>query len=90
MKFEIWSLASGNRLAVFPQVDDAMGWLVDVYNAEGEEAFETLSLGDTAGGWTLEGQDLLTALRGPWLRTGPLTTGVEGERTEPHQLVAVA
>ena len=44
-RYEIWSLTSGNRLAVFPQIDDAILWTLAIRDGEGDAAVENLSGG---------------------------------------------
>ena len=76
MRYEIWSLTSGNRLAIFPQIDDAIVWALAIRAGEGDQAVENLSLGDTKGSWVLEGSDLLSVLTDD--RLFPRHTSVTG------------
>ncbi len=74
MRYEVWGLLSRNRLAVFPMVDDAMGWLRSLALDQGADATDDLSLVDRAGKWTLSGHELLA--QSLWFDRGEVRTGV--------------
>ena len=60
MAVEIWASDSGNMLAGFRRLDDALAWARTYWLREGDEALTALSVGGT--GWALSGDHLREAL----------------------------
>lgn len=97
MEFEIWAADSGNRIFASPDLNETLGWALDYWIREGDDALAALSVGDELDQWVVSGAQLRELLRdrmwhasSRWVTTAANVVRVDRSRLTATQLTAAS